>query len=95
MGAAMFPLLVPLSKSDPGAEAMAATRSGIAKWTKPALVMFSDGDPVFRPEVGERFARMLPGSHDVMDRIEGASHMLQEDKGEELAGRILDWVGAG
>jgi pimeloyl-ACP methyl ester carboxylesterase len=57
--------------------------------------MFSDGDPVFTPDVGERFAKMLPGSHDVMDGIKGASHMLQEDKGEEIAQRILDWVGAG
>ena len=29
-----------------------------------------------------------------MDTITGASHMLQEDKGEEIADRILDWVGA-
>jgi haloalkane dehalogenase len=73
---------------------MVRVRDELARWDVPALVMFSDGDPVFRPEVGERFARLLPGAHGVMTTISGASHMLQEDSGEELAGRILDWVGA-
>jgi haloalkane dehalogenase len=93
-GVAAFPLLVPIKEGDPGAEEMVRVRDELARWDVPALVMFSDGDPVFRPEVGERFARLLPGAHGVMTTISGASHMLQEDSGEELAGRILDWVGA-
>jgi haloalkane dehalogenase len=94
-GVAAFPLLVPIHEGDPGAAEMQRVREVLGTWEIPALVMFSDQDPVFRPEVGERFAKFLPGSHDVMDRVEGAGHMLQEDKGEEIAYRILDWVGAG
>ena len=93
-GVAAFPLLVPIRPGDPGAAEMDRVRESLKTWNVPALVMFSDGDPVFKPEVGQRFAEMLPGSHDVMDLIRGASHMLQEDKGEEIANRILDWVGA-
>jgi haloalkane dehalogenase len=93
-GVAAFPLLVPIKAGDPGADEMRRVREHLKTWPIPALVMFSDGDPVFRPEVGQQFARLLPGAHGVMDTITGASHMLQEDKGEEIADRILDWVGA-
>jgi haloalkane dehalogenase len=93
-GVAAFPLLVPIKASDPGADEMRRVRDSLKTWAIPALVMFGDGDPVFRPEVGQAFARLLPGAHGVMDKITGASHMLQEDKGEEIADRILDWVGA-
>ena len=94
-GVAAFPLLVPIREGDPGAEEMREVKTFLAGWNLPALVIFSDGDPVFRPEVGHRFAKMLPGAHDHAEIIEGAGHMLQEDKGEEIAFRILDWVGAG
>ena len=91
-GVAAFPLLVPIKEGDPGAEVMERVREDLRTWRIPALVLFSDGDPVFRPEVGQSFAKLLPGAHGVMGTIAGASHMLQEDKGEEIAGRILAWV---
>ena len=93
-GVAAFPLLVPIRAGDPGAAEMVRVREELAAWDVPALVMFSTGDPVFTPDVGERFAELLPGCHEVLWRIDGAGHMLQEDKGEEVADRILDWVGA-
>jgi haloalkane dehalogenase len=94
-GVAAFPLLVPLREGDPGAAEMDRVKKFLAGWDVPAIVIFSDGDPVFRPEVGHRFAKMLPGARDYAEVIEGAGHMLQEDKGQEIAFRILDWVGAG
>jgi haloalkane dehalogenase len=93
-GVAAFPLLVPIRDGDPGDIEMRRVKDHLKTWPIPALVMFSDGDPVFRPEVGRSFAQMLPGAHGAMQTIAGASHMLQEDKGEEIAARILDWVGA-
>jgi haloalkane dehalogenase len=93
-GVAAFPLLVPIREGDPGADEMRLVKDRLKAWQIPALVMFSDGDPVFRPEVGEGFARMLPGAAGKMETITGASHMLQEDRGEDLAERILAWVGA-
>ena len=93
-GVAAFPLLVPIKEGDPGAEVMERVREDLRTWRIPALVLFSDGDPVFRPEVGQSFAKLLPGARGVMGTIVGASHMLQEDKGEEIAGRILAWVRA-
>jgi haloalkane dehalogenase len=93
-GVAAFPLLVPIREGDPGADEMRRVRDHLRTWPIPALVMFSDSDPVFRPEVGQRFAELLPGANGVMQTVTGASHMLQEDKGEEIADHILDWVGA-
>jgi haloalkane dehalogenase len=93
-GVAAFPLLVPIRMGDSGAEAMVLVKERLKAWQIPALVMFSDGDPVFRPEVGKGFARLLPGAGGRMETIAGASHMVQEDSGEEIAARILAWVGA-
>jgi haloalkane dehalogenase len=90
-GAAAFPLLVPLSGDDPGAAEMLDTRSKLASWNKPAIVAFSDSDPVFPAGAGTAVAALIPtvGRADV---IEGASHFLQEDRGEHVAERILDFV---
>ncbi len=90
-GVARFPLLVPLSAQDPGASAMRVVVEDLRSWSIPALVIWSDRDPVFSPETGQIFARTLPGAG-AMQLIEGASHLLQEDKGEEIARRILEWV---
>src|SRR6202022_78808 len=50
-GVAAFPLLVPISDGDPGDAEMRRLKDRLSSWPVPALVMFSDGDPVFRPEV--------------------------------------------
>ncbi len=85
-GVARFPLLVPLSAQDPGASEMRVVAGALRSWWIPALVVWSDRDPVFSPEMGQTFARTLPGAG-AMQLIEGASHLLQEDKGEEIARR--------
>lgn len=90
-GAAMFPLLVPLSTTDPGAKEMMATKEALQSWDKPALVYFSDSDPVFRPHVAEAMAQLIPTAGQP-EFLEGASHFLQEDKGEDIARRIIRFL---
>ena len=87
-GVAAFPLLVPLSEDDPGAAEMIRTGDALIRWPKPALVAFSDSDPIFPQRAGERMASRIPGANFVP--IEGASHFLQEDKGEEIARVIVE-----
>jgi haloalkane dehalogenase len=93
-GAAQFPLIVPISDESEGAAEMRAVADELSRWTKPALVAFSDGDPVFPyPRAGDAFCSLIPGAGE-QDRIEGAAHFLQEDRGEEIAERIVRFTGA-
>jgi haloalkane dehalogenase len=91
-GAAAFPLLVPLTAEDAGATTMAEVADALTRWEKPTLVAFSDSDPVFPQRAGERLAERIPGAVDFVP-IAGASHFLQEDKGEEIATAILGFLG--
>jgi haloalkane dehalogenase len=91
-GAAQFPLLVPLSDDEPGATEMRAVADELSRWDKPALVAFSDEDPVFPyPRAGERFTTLIPRAAEQV-RIEGAAHFLQEDRGERIAELVLEFV---
>jgi haloalkane dehalogenase len=92
VGAIVFPLLVPISED---AEALPHMRRAAEKfktWTKPALVMFSDKDPITAG--GERFFRELMPSAKAEPEItiHDAGHFLQEDKGEEIADRIVEFI---
>jgi haloalkane dehalogenase len=92
-GAAAFPLLVPISDDQPGADEMRAVTDELSRWEKPALVMFSDSDPVFPyPRAGQVFCDLIPGAGEQV-RVEGAAHFLQEDRGEQIGERIAAFVG--
>src|SRR3954468_7280385 len=91
-GAAAFPLLVPTSADSPGAAEMLAVSDELSRWEKPALVMFSDSDPVFPfPRAGQVFCDLIPGAGEQV-RVEGAAHFLQEDRGAEIGERLLALV---
>ncbi|HKQ89698.1 MAG TPA: hypothetical protein VJZ77_03370, partial [Blastocatellia bacterium] len=64
----------------------------LRRWEKPMLTAFSDGDPVTRG--GERvFQKLVPGAQGQPHvTITTAGHFLQEDKGEELAQVIVDFI---
>jgi haloalkane dehalogenase len=88
-GAAQFPLLVPIEDGQPGAAEMRAVMDELSRWDKPALVAFSDSDPVFPyPKSGDAFVELIPGAGEQV-KIEGAAHFLQEDRGEQIAEAIL------
>ncbi len=89
-GARAFPALIPTSPDASCAGEMRETKAALATWDKPALICFSDSDPVFPPQVGESLARLIPGARFVL--IQGAGHFLQEEKGPEIAEEILRFV---
>jgi haloalkane dehalogenase len=92
MGAQMFPWLVPIEPNQPGAREMRETREALSNWTKPALVMFSDSDPVTRG--GDRFFRNLipSANNEPQIVIQDAGHFLQEEKGQEIAAEIIAFI---
>jgi haloalkane dehalogenase len=88
-GAAQFPLLVPTTDEAAGAREMRAITDELSRWNKPALVAFSDLDPIFPyPKAGQAFCDLIPTATEQV-KIEGASHFLQEDRGELLTEEIL------
>jgi haloalkane dehalogenase len=90
-GAAMFPLLVPIAPGDPGMAEMLRTRQLLGRWDKPALVFFSDSDPVFPPGAARAMARMIPTAGEP-EILTGAAHFLQEDRGEAVAERVARFL---
>ena len=56
------------------------------------LTLFCDSDSITRS--GERvIQKRMPGAKDQPHEIiSGAGHFLQEDKGEVLAEKIVDWL---
>jgi haloalkane dehalogenase len=91
-GARQFPALVPTSPDDPAAPANRKAWEALRRWSKPFLCAFSDSDPITRG--GDRaFQAEVPGTKgQPHTTIAGAGHFLQEDKGEELAQVIVDFL---
>jgi haloalkane dehalogenase len=93
-GAAMFPLLVPISDDAPGATEMREVAAELERWEKPTMLAFSDTDPVFPyPKAGDRFIEMIPAATEQV-KIEGAAHFLQEDRGEQIAEHMVGFLEA-
>jgi len=88
-GAAQFPVLVPAAEDAVGVAEMRAVADALSRWQKPALVAFSDLDRIFPyPKAGQVFCDLIPTVTEQVT-IEGASHFLQEDRGERLAEELL------
>ena len=91
-GARQFPLLVPMSPDDPAAVPNRKAWEVLARWEKPFLTAFSDSDPITRGS-DRVFQKMIPGTKgQPHTTIVGAGHFLQEDKGEELARVVVDFI---
>ena len=90
-GARVFPALVPITPDNPASEANRSAWQVFGKWEKPFLTTFSDKDPITRG--GDRiWQEHVPGAKGQAHvTINGAGHFLQEDKGPELAGILLDF----
>jgi haloalkane dehalogenase len=92
VGIAMFPELVATSSSHASAHAMLDVRGRLRTFEQPALVLFSDSDPIFSRGAAEAMAELLPNA-ELDPPLEGAGHFLQEDRGEQIAARIAAWLG--
>ena len=90
-GVLAFPELVPTELDHPSAAKMLAVRDALERWEGPALVLFSDSDPIFTPAAAERLASRIPGAGPAAI-ITGAGHFLQEERGEEIAARIARFL---
>ncbi len=93
-GMRQFPVLIPLTRNDPGAVIGRATLDVLRRWERPFLTAFGDADPATAGWDGV-FQREVPGAAGQDHRIiAGAGHFLPEDHGDELARVIIDFVRA-
>lgn len=91
-GAHAFPLLVPTTPDDPATPANRRAWEALGAWDRPFLTVFGERDPIFQGLDGV-LQRHVPGAagqpHTV---LEEAGHMIQEDAGEELAAKVVDFI---
>jgi haloalkane dehalogenase len=93
-GARQFPLLVPANPDDPAAEANRQAWKVLREWHKPALMCFSDNDPIMAG--GEKvFLKLVPGTRNQPHVTLKGRHFIQEEDGESWARAVIDWARAG
>jgi haloalkane dehalogenase len=91
-GARILPALVPTHPDDPAAPRNRAAWEKLRRWEKPFLTLFSDSDPI-TAGVDAVLRDRIPGAEGQPHvTIEGAGHFLQEDRGEEVARHLVDWM---
>jgi len=91
-GARIFPTLVPITADAPEAMNNKMAWGKLIRWTKPFLTLFSDSDPIMAG-LEKHFIKNVPGAkgqpHEI---IKGGGHFLQEDKGEEIAEKMVRFL---
>jgi pimeloyl-ACP methyl ester carboxylesterase len=91
-GARAFPLSIPLVDPDRGnATAQTNHYQSLLDWPKPVHFVWGGADPVFTVDQGRAWAEAMGASFDVLG---DANHFLQNTHGEEVAGIVLDRIGA-
>lgn len=93
-GTRQFPLLVPTSPDDPATPANRAAWEALRRFDRPFLCAFSDSDPITRGANAVLASHIRGAAKHTPVTITGAGHFLQEDKGEQLAQVIAQFVGA-
>jgi haloalkane dehalogenase len=91
-GARAFPLLVPTRPDDPASEPNRRAWQSLLGFEKPFLTAFGDSDPITRGADKPLQARIPGARGQPHTTITGAGHFLQEDRGEELARVVIDFV---
>jgi haloalkane dehalogenase len=92
-GMRQFPALIPLTRHDEGSAINLATWDALRKFDKPFLTLFGDSDPG-TGGWDAIFQERVPGAKgQPHETLANAGHFLQEDCGEEVAQKVLAWIG--
>jgi haloalkane dehalogenase len=91
-GARQFPILVPTSPEDPASEENRKAWSVLMAWEKPALMCFSDNDPITNG-ADRPFLKLVPGTRNQPHITLKGSHFIQEEDGETWARAVVEWIG--
>jgi haloalkane dehalogenase len=91
-GARMFPRLVPTDPGDPAVPANRAAWDRLGRWEKPFLTLFGDSDPILG-RADRPLQAHVPGAQGQPHARVSGGHFVQEDAGEEIARRTVEWMG--
>ena len=92
-GARQFPVLVPTEPDNPASEDNRRAWNVLMQWEKPALMCFSDADPIMRG--GEKpFLKLVPGTRGQPHITLKGRHFIQEEDGENWARAVAEWIHA-
>jgi haloalkane dehalogenase len=90
-GARIFPALVPTTENDPAVVANRAAWDELGKWEKPFLTLFGKNDPILgRADVP--LQKLVPGAKGQPHERFWGGHFVQEDRGDYLAERVIQWI---
>jgi haloalkane dehalogenase len=89
-GARIFPSLVPVTKDDPEAIKNRQAWEVLQKWEKPFLTLFGAHDAIMQG-ADRIFQQLVPGTKGQPHAVLEAGHFIQEEKGVELAKRLVEW----
>lgn len=90
-GARALPQLVPMEEGNPAVPANRAAWAELGRWQKPFLTVFGENDPALG-SLDRPFHDHVPGAQGQPHQRIPGGHYLQEDRGEELARIVLDWL---
>ena len=91
-GARKYPALVPTRPDDPASAPNREAWKVFDRWEKPFLTAFGDSDPITR-NADKAFQARVPGTKgQPHTTIAGGGHFIQEDRGEELARVVVDFM---
>ena len=89
-GARAFPRLVPTRSDDPAVPGNRKAWDSLGRFAKPFLCVFGKNDPILG-RADRALIDHVPGARNQPhDRIRGG-HFIQEDCGEDLARRLIEW----
>lgn len=90
-GARQFPMLVPTEPDNPASAANREAWKVLMQWHKPALMCFSDADPIMAG--GDRpFLKLVPGTRNQPHITLKGRHFIQEEDGETWARAVVAWA---
>jgi haloalkane dehalogenase len=91
-GARAFPLMIPFEEDLPDAVKGRAAMDYLAQDGRPKLILWADSDPVLPVSQGLAVAQRINAAEPEI--IPDAGHFLQEDQGELIGNRIVEWLAA-
>jgi haloalkane dehalogenase len=91
-GARIFPALVPTSPNDPAVPANRRAWDALGKWDRPFLALFGKNDPILG-RADKPLIEHVPGAKGQPHERFWGGHFVQEDRGDYIAERIVQWIG--